>query len=133
MERERVADGQLGQRWGGYVGKIEGVGPDAPIATNERGGRQSDSPYRLDLLPMQAVLELGKVLKHGADKYGIDNWRQISSQEHLNHALVHVVAHLAGDRQEGTHGHLAHLLCRVAMALEMHIAEHGQSTRVAQQ
>lgn len=124
MERERVADGQLSPWWQQPT-KLDGVGPDAPVAVNERGGKQSDSPYRLDLLPMRAILELGKVLKHGADKYGIDNWRQISSQEHANHALVHLVAHLAGDQQEGRHGHYAHCLCRIAMALEMHIAEHG--------
>ncbi len=38
---------------------IAGVGPDAPVVTNEAGGSQSSSPYRCDLLPAKAVLRRG--------------------------------------------------------------------------
>lgn len=95
---------------------VAGLGPDAPLAVNEHGGRQSHLPYRLDLLPAQATLAVGKVLKHGADKYGENNWHAISTREHLAHLLAHVFAYLAGDASDD---HLEHAACRALMALEI--------------
>lgn len=93
---------------------IDGVSPDQPIIYNENGGGQSDSPYRMDLVDPKSVLEIAKVLKTGADKYGADNWKKISIDDHLNHLLVHVYAHLAGDESDK---HLAHAACRAIFAL----------------
>lgn len=98
---------------------IAGVGPDAPTVENTNGAKQSQSPYEARLLPMRALLEIAKVLKSGAEKYGEENWRGLSVSEHLNHDLVHVMAHLAGDRSEGDVGHLVRHACRALMALEM--------------
>lgn len=95
---------------------IDGVGPDAPAVENERGGRQSGSPYRCDLLPPRALLAVAAVLKSGADKYGSDNWRKIPVRDHLNHALTHLLAWIAGDRQDD---HMTHAGCRVLFALDM--------------
>jgi hypothetical protein len=94
---------------------VEGVGPDAPVVTTEQGGKHSDSPYRLDVVPPKALLAIAAVLKEGMAKYGLDNWRAISQREHLNHALVHVYAHLAGDQSDS---HLTHAACRLLFALE---------------
>src|SRR5262249_45742671 len=92
-----------------------GVGPEAPTTVNDKGGRQSASPYRCDLLPPDAVLAVAKVLKYGADKFGPDNWRKIPCADHLNHALAHVFAYGAGDTSDD---HLAHAACRLLFALE---------------
>jgi hypothetical protein len=98
---------------------IKGVSPDTPIVENERGGAQSKSPYRLDLIDPKAILETAKVLAYGAERYGdrplgAENWRLISIEDHLNHLLVHVYAYLAGDRSDG---HLSHAVCRALFAL----------------
>ena len=98
---------------------IEGVGPEAPTVTNDRGGRQSDSPYRTDLLQAHAVLHLAKIMKYGADKYGENNWHAISEREHLNHALTHLLALLAGDAQDD---HLGHAAWRVMAALDQRLS-----------
>lgn len=90
------------------------VSPDAPTTTNERGGSQSDIPVRFDLIDAKALFEMAKVLDHGARKYGADNWRLIEIKDHLNHALMHIYAWLAGDR---TDDHLSHALCRITFAL----------------
>lgn len=95
--------------------EIEGVGQDAPTVTNDKGAKQSDSPYRADLLMMRAVLDVCAVLKRGAVKYGDNNWRGLKIEDHLNHALVHIFAYLAGDRQDA---HLTNAACRSLMALE---------------
>lgn len=94
---------------------IAGVGPDAPTVTNDAGGKQSAVPYRCDLLPPRALLDVAAVLKGGADRYGDDNWRAIGRRDHLNHALTHVYAYLAGDRSDD---HLSHAACRLLFAME---------------
>lgn len=104
---------------------IEGVGPDAPETVNEHGGKQSAVPYRCDLLDGKAMLELAKVLKHGAH-YGEENWRLITDREHVNHALTHLFAWLAGDE---TDGHLSHAFCRLMMAVAMEGVEIGSPTK----
>lgn len=93
-----------------------GLSPDAPVTANENGGLQSVVEGRFDLLPPVAMFELAKVMEHGATKYAPRNWMKISVDSHLNHALMHAFAFLAGDRQED---HLTHLLARAAMAVEI--------------
>lgn len=98
-----------------YGAKVDGVGKDAPTKTNAHGGKQSDSPYRTDLLQPLAMLHLAKIMKYGAEKYGDNNWHAIPTAEHLNHAMTHLFAHLAGDTQDD---HLGHAAWRVVSALE---------------
>ena len=93
---------------------IAGVGPDAPIVTNEVGAKQSHSPYRMDLIDAKALLKIAQVHKQGGDKYGDTNWRGIPVNDHINHALVHIYAHLAGDTSDE---HLPHAATRMIFAL----------------
>lgn len=97
---------------------VKGVSPDAPIITNDKGAKQSASPYRCDLLPAQATLRVAEVLAYGAAKYGDNNWRGIPLSDHINHVLTHLFAFLAGDVSDD---HLGHAGCRMMMALEMHL------------
>lgn len=94
-----------------------GVDPSAPIVTNSRGGTQSELKTRLELVPFNALIAEGVVLAEGAQKHDAWNWLLISEADHINHALVHLYAHLSGDRSEN---HLAHAACRVHFALELH-------------
>lgn len=147
---------------------IEGVGQDAEIVTNARGGKQSKAPMAMHLIDPQFLLDwvtflkevhhddgdetwdcylsieciakfmqtgdkeelfyginvfgngnieqlirIAKVLQYGASRYAPNNWRLIPQEEHINHALIHIIAHLAGDTQDE---HLDHALCRLMMA-----------------
>ena len=97
-----------------------GVSPDAPVATNEKGGKQSSSPYAFELLPPFAMFKAAEVARHGADKYGEKfgdrNYVKIDSKSHLNHALQHIYAYLDGDKSDD---HLAHALVRLMFAVDM--------------
>ena len=170
-----VVDGKCG-----YTKVIDGVGADAEIVTNSRGGKQSKSPMAMHLIDpsflmdwasdkmeeleytdeddcrciegedctlydlynavyhiaewmngdtpdlgllvaadyiesdsIEQLTRIAKVLQYGADRYEPNNWRLIPQEEHINHALIHIIAHLAGDRQDD---HLDHALCRLMMA-----------------
>jgi len=99
---------------------VEGVSPDEPIVTNEHGGSQSDSPYCwIDLSPL-AMLEIAKRSGYGRKKYGPGNWWKIPWQEHLDHAITHIYAWLAGDTSDN---HPAAAGWRVIAALGVYLKE----------
>lgn len=98
---------------------ILGVAPDVPVIMNESGGKQSDTPYAFHMLPTSALFAAAGVAKYGADKYGetIDNrnYIKIPTVEHVNHAVQHLIAYLAGDEQDD---HLAHAIVRCMFAFD---------------
>ena len=98
---------------------ILGVEPDAEVVENENGGKQSDTPYGFHLLPISALFDAAKVAKYGADKYGETfesrNYTKISTNDHLNHAIQHIYAFLAGDKQDD---HLGHAIVRLMFAYD---------------
>jgi hypothetical protein len=105
---------------------IFGVEPDAPVTVNKNGGKQSETPYGFHLIPPSAIFDAAKVLKYGAEKYGETfgdrNYTKIDSVDHLNHALQHIYAHLAGDTQDD---HLGHALVRLMFAYDMNVRENA--------
>ena len=102
---------------------IAGVGPDTPTTSNEKGGKQSNVPYRFDLVDAQAMFAMCEILHTGAEKYGVDNWRDIPVHHHLNHLIMHAYAWLAGDSSDD---HLAHALCRAMFAVVAPSGEMGE-------
>ena len=95
---------------------VDGVGPDAAVVTDpETGAKQSAVTYRCDLLPPLASLRVASILHEGSSKYGDWNWFKIPPGDHLNHALIHIFAFLAGDKSDD---HLGHAACRMLMAME---------------
>lgn len=83
------------------------------VVVNERGGGQSKTPVRMDLVPPDVLLAVAKVLADGADKYGENNWKKIDTSDHVNHALAHLVGYLSGDTSEQ---HLLNAVCRTMFA-----------------
>lgn len=93
---------------------------------NDKGGRQSALPGRYDLVPTSALHEISKTLREGAEKYGVDNWRLIPVEDHVNHALQHLYGYLELKRINGIEDlfshdelteELAHAACRALFAL----------------
>lgn len=60
------------------------------------------------------------VAKYGAEKYGEDfyhrNYTKIPPEEHINHAIQHLYAFLAGDESDN---HLGHAIVRSMFAYEV--------------
>ena len=85
----------------------------------------SKSEYRFDTLPPLALAAVARlrceaIEKHGEE--GIDNWRNSKPNIHVNKALIHIFAYLAGDTQEKDKNpaeHLIHALCRMMFAVEI--------------
>lgn len=94
---------------------------DDSIDVNAKGGRQSRLETRFDLAPFSAMYEAAKILKTGAEKYGVDNWRKIPTEDHVNHALEHLYRHIETARlglsDEGGDYDLGHALVRLMFAV----------------
>ena len=58
--------------------------------------------------------------KYGAEKYNETlqnrNYKRISAEEHINHAIQHLYAFLAGDESDD---HLSHAILRAMFAYEV--------------
>lgn len=95
---------------------------DHKAALDKAKGKKFDEG-KLDwtLLPFKAVDQVVRVLMHGAEKYGRDNWRKGMDWSRLIDAtLRHVTAFNSGetrDQESGCH-HLAHARCCLAFLLE---------------
>jgi len=106
--------------------RIRAVGPNEPIVADDKGYKTSQVPYRMDLMPGAAMLHLGHIMDYGAQSHGENNWRKGTVEDHLNKALVHVFAYLAGDAQDD---HLGHFAWRAMAALEIHLGGQPDATK----
>lgn len=72
---------------------------------------------RLDLIPSEVLIELGKVLEFGARKYSPGNWAKgIPNSRLLAASLRHLAEFMAGrdiDEESGLN-HISHCLCNLA-------------------
>ena len=74
----------------------------------------------IDYLSNEPLTIIARVLEEGLKKkkYPRDNWKLISYEDHINHALCHLYMFLKGDIQDR---HLDHALARIALAYETFI------------
>lgn len=73
-------------------------------------------------VPPRALLAVGRVLAHGASKYGRDNWRNVDDvRRYHDAALRHVMQYLSGERTDAESGesHLAHAVCSLLFVLDI--------------
>lgn len=78
-------------------------------------------PFAYHLVPIRGLAKVAAVMRCGERKgRPADQWQSISVKEHLNHAISHIMAFIAGKRDEH---HLANAGCRVLMALDLDLTE----------
>lgn len=76
----------------------------------------SEKP-QLDLIPAEAIIELGKVLTFGQKKYGRANWANgIEASRLLSAALRHLQQFNSGEDLDPESGlsHVSHAMCNLA-------------------
>lgn len=73
---------------------------------------------RVDLIPPDFIIELGNVLKHGAEKYAPNDWQTLPYAEDRYYAaaLRHLLAYRKGEKVDKESGlsHLSHAACNLA-------------------
>ncbi len=66
--------------------------------------------------PAMALLQVAEVLKEGNRVYGQSNWRTIDCDDHINHAINHLLQYMSKDNTED---HLSHAAARIMFALQL--------------
>lgn len=95
---------------------------------NFEGVKHDQEKPRMDLLPMDALVEVAKVLTFGAKKYGDHNWEKGIAVHRLRAAqLRHDAAVEMGELYDSESGliHTAHKACDALMELAMRL-RHGK-------
>lgn len=89
----------------------------------DNGIKLDGEKTRLDLLPVNALESVGKVLTRGAKKYAPNNWRKVPGWRwrYIGAAIRHIFAYLRGENFDLEWGlpHLAHAACCVLFVLEL--------------
>lgn len=78
------------------------------------GIKHDQEKNMLQLLPIEAIEEVGKVLTFGAGKYDAHNWRGGFKYSRLLGAMLrHLFAFIRGENNDPETGisHIAHLVC----------------------
>tara|TARA_Y100000748_G_C15309854_1_gene415731 strand:+ start:86 stop:493 length:408 start_codon:yes stop_codon:yes gene_type:complete len=97
-------------------------------------GRKFDSEKpKLYLLPPKSIIEIGKVLTYGAEKYDAENWRKVDDLQnrYTSAALRHIFAHIDGEKLDEETGlsHLAHAMCCLLFKLEDELLGESEEKR----
>jgi hypothetical protein len=97
------------------------------------GTKHDACKIRLELLPIAALEEVGKVLTFGAQKYAPDNWRKGFEYRRLIGAILrHVYSFARGQDLDPETGisHLAHAACMVLFLLTHQLQKLGVDDRI---
>jgi hypothetical protein len=88
------------------------------------GQKFDEGKPRMDLLPMDALVEIAKVLTFGAKKYGDRNWEKGLKLYRLRGAILrHDAAAEMGETLDPESGlsHKAHKACTAVMELALYL------------
>lgn len=98
------------------------------IEVNAKGGAGSRVPM-IELVDARAIREIAEVFTYGATKYQPGNWKAVSVEEHLRHAILHAYSYLEHAQQyrdgKPSLEELSHFACRAVMALAVHLQDAG--------
>ena len=90
------------------------------VAVSADAKQEARVPYRMDLIPPFAALEVGATMMLGKEKHGDDTWRSVPIEEHVSRCIGHLYLWLSGNQSDA---HLSNAACRSMMALELAIVE----------
>ena len=95
------------------------------MITYEGGGRAHAIDYDFTLLPMDALIDLAKLLTKEEPAHGRDNWRKLSLSDHICHLSAHLAefsirANRSQHTVEGMAYHLERVAARALMALAVY-------------
>ena len=78
----------------------EDVG-ESKVIYSSGASRNDIGKIRLDLIPPEALLELGEVFGEGAIRHGDENWKKgMPNSVVINHMMRHLLLYMKGDRDE---------------------------------
>ena len=93
------------------------------------GLKYDEGKTRLDLVPPEAVMALGRVLTYGAEKYEPNSWRGVEPERYVAALLRHLMAYREWAKQhdpESEMPHMWHVLTNAAFLVALTRKEAGE-------
>lgn len=113
---------------------IESIREAVPEPGKETGGtKHDDGKNRLELIPVEAIEQIGLAYTFGAKKYADNNWRGGFKWTRLVAALLrHTYSWMAGESKDPESGlsHLAHAGACLTMLIAHEQLNYGEDDRV---
>ena len=85
------------------------------------GIKHDETKPRWDLIPIEPIEEVVKVLTYGAAKYADDNWKKVPNwrRRYFSACMRHIIAWWKGEIKDKESGqtHLAHAICCLLFAM----------------
>jgi hypothetical protein len=83
------------------------------------GIKHDETKIKWSLLPWDVMEEVAEVMQHGAEKYGLDNWKHVDPpMRYWDAAMRHMIAFRQGEKlDESTLHHLAHAITSLIFLL----------------
>jgi len=81
---------------------------------------------RYGLIPPIAEMEMVKVLTFGAEKYSVNNWKNVDDlSRYVDAALRHISAYRLGEQKDNETGlhHLSHAMCCLSFIVDLECVE----------
>jgi len=100
------------------------------MAVNDTNPKRQfgDAKPGIRYIPPATILELGRVMKSGADKYGQFNWvdSPVSASTYVDAAFRHLMAWAGGENIDPESGfnHTAHVMACMSIVLDSQMAGH---------
>jgi len=86
------------------------------IAQRAEGRKNDQQKARVDLLSGPFLLSLGRIMGHGAVKYGEQNWRLVARIRYIAAMGRHLFQYMGGESLDNDSGE-SHLTCLAANAM----------------
>jgi hypothetical protein len=119
--RDKFAESQFCSECFLNVGTAGGPNVSVDNQLDKVEGKKFDTDkVMVELLPIESLEEIAKVMTFGAKKYNAENWRAgIKWKRVLGAAMRHLMAFMRGENKDPESGlsHLAHLGCCVMFLL----------------
>ena len=100
--------------------------PDEDTTSEGLFKKFDNNKLKLSLLPFESLEEVTKVLMHGAEKYGAENWKECEDVSRYEDALLrHLSSYMKGEEaDEDTElSHIAHAACNALFLLWFELQE----------
>lgn len=83
------------------------------------GIKHDEQKTKWSLIPWDVMEEVVAVMQHGAEKYGLDNWKHVDPpMRYWDAAMRHMIAFRQGEKlDESTLHHLAHAITSLIFLL----------------
>lgn len=97
--------------------------------------KADDGKIRMSLIPPSLLVEVGKCITFGANKYTDYGWKDVDASRYKDALLRHLAAYLENEDSvddETGYSHLSHAACNIAFLIEkkkMETQEEREVTR----